>query len=67
MLQQLAADTGSRAWAIASMLFFLGVWIAMAVRVARARPEELAEHARLPLLDDDGGAPPISAGAGRRA
>ncbi len=52
MLQELAAATGAGRWAIASMLFFLGVWIAVAVKVWRTRPEELAERARLPLSDD---------------
>ena len=40
MLQELAAQTGASAWAIGSMLFFLAVWIGVAVRVFRARPEE---------------------------
>ena len=41
MLQELAARTGATAWAIASMLFFLGVWVFVAVRVFRARPEDM--------------------------
>ncbi len=52
MLQQLATETSATGWAIASMLFFLGVWIFVAVRVARSRPEDLAARANLPLADD---------------
>ena len=37
MLQELAARTGATAWAIASMLFFLAVWVFVAVRVFRTR------------------------------
>lgn len=67
MLQELARETGAQAWAIASMLFFLGVWVVLAVRVARARPDELAERARLPLADEAGAPPALSADAGRGA
>ena len=49
MLQELAGATGAAGWAIASMLFFLGVWLAIAVATWRARPEALDERARLPL------------------
>ena len=52
MLQELAARTGAAPWAIASMLFFLGVWLAIAWRVWRTRPEELEARARLALEDD---------------
>ncbi len=52
MLQELAARTGATAWAIASMLFFLAVWVFVAVRVFRTRPEELDAQARLPLEGD---------------
>ena len=67
MLQQLAADTGAQGWAIASMLFFLGTWVVLAARVARARPEVLAARARLPLRDDAGDEPELSAEPGRGA
>ena len=53
MLQELAARTGATAWAVASMLFFLAVWVLVAVRTWRARPEDLDEMARLPF-DGDG-------------
>ncbi len=66
MLQELTARTGATAWAIASMLFFLGVWIFVTVRVFRARPEELDAHARLPLEGDDDPAK-LPAGASPRA
>ncbi len=54
MLQELAARTGAGAWAIASMLFFLAVWVFIAVRVVRARREDLDARARLPLEEDGG-------------
>ncbi len=56
MLQELATRTGASTWAIVSMLFFLAAWIFVAVRVFRARDEELDAHARLPL-EGDGEAP----------
>lgn len=52
MLQELAARTGATAWAVASMLFFLAVWVFIAVRTFRARPEDLDALARLPLEGD---------------
>jgi hypothetical protein len=55
MLQELAGQTGASGWAIASMLFFLAVWLVMAVRVLRARPEAMSERARMPF--DEGEAP----------
>lgn len=53
MLQELAARTGATAWAVASMLFFLAVWVFIAVRTVRARREDLDALARLPLEGDD--------------
>ena len=52
MLEELAKETGASLWAIASMLFFLAAWTAMALKTWRARPEELEACARLPLADD---------------
>ena len=49
MLQELAGGTGAPGWAIASMLFFLGLWLAIALATWRARPEAMDERARLPL------------------
>ena len=49
MLQQLAGETGASGWAIASMLFFLGVWLVITVGTWRARPEAMEARARLPL------------------
>lgn len=66
MLQELTARTGATAWAIASMLFFLAVWVYVTVRVFRARTEELDAHARLPL-EGDGAAAELPAGASPRA
>jgi hypothetical protein len=49
VLQELAGATSAPAWAIASMLFFLGVWLAIAIATWRARPEAMRERSRLPL------------------
>jgi len=49
------------------MLFFLGVWVVLAVRVVRARPDALAAQARLPLADDEAAAPALAAEPGRGA
>lgn len=49
MLQELAAQSGSAAWAIGSMLFFLAAWVAVIVWVVRRRPEEMKDRARLPF------------------
>lgn len=62
MLQQLATETGATGWAIASMLFFLGVWVFLAVRVARSRPADLAARANLPLADEGEAPRTLSAG-----
>ena len=64
MLQELAAQTGATAWAIASMLFFLGLWLAIALATWRARPEAMSERARLPL---DGEADPAAAAVPRES
>jgi hypothetical protein len=55
VLQELAAQTGAAAWAIASMLFFLAAWVAVVVWIARKRPEEMDAQARLPLDSDGAG------------
>lgn len=55
MLRELAEASGAPGWAIASMLFFLGLWLAIALATWRARPEAMDERARLPL---DGEADP---------
>jgi hypothetical protein len=52
MLQELAAETGQAGWAIASMLFFLAVWLGVLVWVVRSRAEDMAARARLPLEAD---------------
>ena len=49
MFQELAAETGAGGWAIASMLFFAAVWLVIAWRVFRARPDEMEARARLAL------------------
>ena len=52
MLQELAARTGASAWAIASMIFFVVAWAAIAWRVFRARPGDMEARARLALEGD---------------
>jgi cbb3-type cytochrome oxidase subunit 3 len=52
MLQELAAQTGASALAIASMIFFMVAWVAIAVWVVRTRPEDLEARARLALEGD---------------
>lgn len=49
MLRELVAATGAGAWAIASLLFFLAVWVGIAVWTVRARAEEMAARAHLAL------------------
>lgn len=67
MLQELVRDTGANFWAIASMLFFLGIWAVVALKVWRARPEEMAEFARMPLSDGGAGAGELPRGESPRA
>lgn len=64
MLQELVRETGAAGWAVASMLLFLALWLVLALRVFRARPEEMAALARLPLSRDGEDDP--AAGAGPR-
>jgi hypothetical protein len=66
MLQELAARTGASAWVVASMLFFIAVWAAVAVGVYRARPEDMEACARL-ALDDDRPAGETSQSSGTQA
>jgi hypothetical protein len=66
VLQELAARTGTT-WAVASMLFFIAVWIFVAVRVFRSRPEEMDALARLPLEGDREAPAELPAGAAPRA
>ncbi len=53
MLQELTADTGAAGWAIGSLLFFIAAYILIVVRLYKARPEDLAAHARMALDDDE--------------
>ena len=57
MLQDLAAQTGAQIWAIASMLFFLLVFLVVALLVWRTEPEVANSCARLPLAADDQAGP----------
>jgi hypothetical protein len=56
MLQELTAQTGATTWAIASLLFFLGIWLVITVRVFRTPDKTLEARARL-VLEGDGGSP----------
>ncbi len=49
MLQELAARSGTAAWAIGSMLFFLAVFVAVVAWVITRRREEMDARARMPL------------------
>jgi hypothetical protein len=52
MLQQLATDTNAQPWVIASLLFFVGVYLIAALRIWRTSAAEAEGFARLPLDDD---------------
>ena len=67
MLQELVSRTRASAWAVASMLFFFAVWLVVAVRTFRARPEELDAQARLPLEGDGEATGELPLGASPRA
>jgi len=60
MLQELAARSGGSAFAIASMLFFIAVFVVITVRVVRARREDMEARARLALEGDHDHATPGS-------
>ena len=64
MLQELAGRTGASGWAIASMLFFLGLWLLIGLATWRARAEAMEERARLPF---DGEADPAAAVVSRES
>jgi cbb3-type cytochrome oxidase subunit 3 len=63
VLQELAAQTGAAGWAIASTLFFLVVWLAIAWRVFRTRPADMEARARLALEGDAEDRQGVSPGA----
>ena len=49
MLQQLAQQTGTEVWTIASMLFFMSVFTLIVVRLQRTPWQTLRAQAQLPL------------------
>ncbi len=59
MLQELTSR-GASLWAVASMLFFIVVYVVVAVRVARTSADELDARARLALDDTVTGAAPAA-------
>jgi len=63
MLQELTASTGASLWAIASMLFFIAVYLVVTVRVVRAGNDELDARARMALDDTEAGAAPATGDA----
>jgi hypothetical protein len=67
MLQELAAQTGASAWTIASMVFFIGAWVWIAIRVYRARPEDMSAHARMALDGDEPAATGAAESLGTKA
>ena len=67
MLQELAAQSGATAWAIAAMLFFLGVWLVITVQLFRTRSEDMEARARLVLEGDDDNRAENASDAGPKA
>jgi hypothetical protein len=59
MLQELTS-TGASMWAVASMLFFIAVYLVVAVRVARTGAGELDARARMALDDTVRGEAPAA-------
>jgi cbb3-type cytochrome oxidase subunit 3 len=55
MFQQLASETGAQGWVIAAMLFFIAVFVWVAVSAFRTPAAEHEARARLPLDDSPGG------------
>ena len=53
MLQELTAGSGASMWAVGSMLFFIAVYVVVAVRAFRSPAADLVARARLPLDDDE--------------
>jgi cbb3-type cytochrome oxidase subunit 3 len=52
MLRELTASSGASMWAVGSMLFFIAVYVVVAVRAFRTTAADLDAHARMPLDDD---------------
>lgn len=59
MLQELTSS-GASMWAVGSMLFFIAVYLVVAVRVVRTGADELDARARM-ALDDAGPSHPPAA------
>ena len=51
MFQELAQQTSAQTWVIGSMLFFMGVFALVAIKVFRTPAAEHQAHAQLPLDD----------------
>lgn len=55
MLQELGASTNAATWAVASMLFFIAVYLVATVQVFRTRTDEMDARARMALDDEPQG------------
>ena len=52
MLQELTASSGASIWAVSSMLFFIAVYVVVAVRAFRSSSADLDARAQMPLDDE---------------
>ena len=52
MMQQLAAATAAQVWAIASMVFFMAVFVVVVFQIVGKRHDEMEHCSRIPLNDD---------------
>lgn len=55
MLQELGASTNASTWAVASMLFFIAVYLVATVQVFRTRADDMDARARMALDDEPQG------------
>ncbi len=53
MLEELTAASGASTWAVASLLFFVAVYVVIAVRAIRASRDDMRALASLPLERDE--------------
>ncbi len=53
MLEEFAAASDMRWWAVGSLLFFIVVYVILAVRTIRARRDDMRARASLPFEPDE--------------
>ena len=53
MLQELADETHASVWVVGSLLFFIAVYLVVAIGAFRSRAGDLDKRARLALDDGD--------------